>query len=1076
MAGQFILNETLNLADLLSVPEADENDAFGHAVALDGDTLVVGAWGKYGMGGPGQGAAFVFGRIDGNWVREAELRAEDGEAYDRFGDSVAVSGDTIVVGAPDHEVGGGSLGVAYVFVRDGMTWTQAARLTSLLPAVDDRFAWSVAVSGNTIVVGDFRDSELSRSEGAVYVFEKPAGGWSDMTQTAKLRASDASEHMFLGYSVSVSGDKVAAGAIGYNRGQGAVYVFVKPFGGWVDATQSATLTTTDGEMGDNPGSAVSISFDTIAALSSYGGALDRGSAYVFVRPPGGWIDMTQTATLSNSDADIDLRWVYALSAGDDGRVVVVGGPSLSPSPGNAYVFERPDTGWADTLESAKLTPYDGAERDSFGRAVAVTAGAVAVGAPGDDGAFEAQGSAYVFTEPPGGWIDSTDATKLALSGVGDLSGNDDFGSAVSMSNGTAVVGASGDNQGAGAAYVFVREAAAWILQAKLTASDGAAQDSFGCAVAIEGDVLVVGADGDDITYDAQGSAYVFVRNGSVWTQQAKLTASNPQEWDRFGYSVAISGTTIAIGALYANEAAARAGAAYLYQRPGANWTDMTESARLIPSDGSSYDRFGGSVSVFGSNVVVGAYSDAPVFAGQGSAYVFREPATGWTSMTQTAKLTASDGGEGDRFGAGVGVFGDFVAVGAPFHDAYSGAVYQFIMPPSGWTDAQAPATLFATDDPPYPEFGHSLSLSVDRLLVGAYGDGPTYQEGSAYYFVNFPGGSNSWIAGVKLRSAAPAQQDLFGYSVAIEGDIAIVGAPYDDNAAGANAGSTFVFDVADGDVDGIPDSIDNCVAVPNPDQVDTNHNGIGNACELCCPLLTIEPELTADDRGTLVESTKNRFLSFVAANGGENPYAIEVRLINPPPFDIWNGMLFWVGDPREICEVSGTGLDKPCPPGAPKAWVAPLVCSRVCRSDWDQYGVIHVYHQAVVPGGTHSFLVDCSCYGLWHPLCDPFFPFLSTSAWGDVSGRFADGAWTAADGTVDVTVDVVAVLEKFRNGGSAPGKVRADVEPACIDFQINISDVTTVLDAFRGRPYPFAPGSGNCPSLDPCAYGAAGQE
>jgi hypothetical protein len=225
----------------------------------------------------------------------AKLTASDGAALDEFGTSVAVSGDTVVVGAPFDRIGGNKdQGSAYVFVKPGSGWTTTSTFTAKLTASDgaggDRFGSSVAVSGDTVVVGAPRADigVPADNRGAAYVFVKPSGGWSNMTETAKLTASDGAVDDQFGYSVAISGDTVVVGAplaeIGSNTNQGAAYVFVKPSAGWSDMTETAKLTASDGAADDYFGFSVAISGDTVvvgAPRDDIGGNTNQGSAYVF---------------------------------------------------------------------------------------------------------------------------------------------------------------------------------------------------------------------------------------------------------------------------------------------------------------------------------------------------------------------------------------------------------------------------------------------------------------------------------------------------------------------------------------------------------------------------------------------------------------------------------------------------------------------------------------------------------------------------------------------------------------------------------------------------------------------------
>jgi hypothetical protein len=293
------------------------------------------------------------------------------------------------------------------------------------------------------------------------------------------------------------------------------------------------------------------------------------------------------------------------------------------------VFEKPTTGWADMTETAKLTAGDGAAYDFFGWSVAISGDTVVVGAYQDSiGLNFNQGSAYVFVKPTGGWTTMTQTVKLTAI---DPDAGDRFGYSVAISGDTMVVGAYGDdiypNEFQGSAYVFVKEGSSWIYTAKLVASDGAAYDHFGTSVAVSGDTVVVGADGNEIYPNYYpGSAYVFVHYYiypfNLWPQMAKLTASDGASDDHFGYSVAISGDTVVVGAYCDDMFDLDMGSAYVFIKPAGGWANMTQNDKLTASDGSPGDWFGHSVSISGDTVAVGVYGDGENGPDSGSAYVF----------------------------------------------------------------------------------------------------------------------------------------------------------------------------------------------------------------------------------------------------------------------------------------------------------------------------------------------------------------------------------------------------------------------------------------------------------------------
>ena len=402
------------------------------------------------------------------------------------------------------------------------------------------------------------------------------------------------------------------------------------------------------------------------------------------------------------------------------------------------------------------------------------------------------------------------AHELAKLIASDAATDDYFGHAAAVFGDTAVVGAYFDDDAgpsSGSAYVFVRSGGAWPNQAKLVASDAAPGDEFGISVALFGDTAIVGARGDDnAAGNNAGSVYVFVRIGGVWTQQAKLTASDAAANEEFGVLVALSGDTAVVGAhLDDNTGGTDAGAAYVFVRSGTVWT---EQVKLTASDAAASDFLGGSVAISGHTAVVGAYQDDHAGGiNAGSAYVFVRSGGVWTEQ---AKLIASDAALGDEFGISVAVFGDSAAVGARFGNhvgvSNTGSAYIFVRSSGVWTEQ---AKLIAFDAASGDEFGRRVALSGDTVVVGApYDDnagGP--DAGSAYVFVRSVG---VWTQQAKLTASDAAASDQFGFPVAASGDTVVVGAQGDDQVVGVNAGSAYVFDISDYDADGVSNISDLC--------------------------------------------------------------------------------------------------------------------------------------------------------------------------------------------------------------------------------------------------------------------------
>jgi hypothetical protein len=395
----------------------------------------------------------------------------------------------------------------------------------------------------------------------------------------RLTASDARSLLFFGHSVAISGDTIVVGAIGrattidqnteWEPVAGAAYVFQKTGATWVE---QAKLTAGDVEVGDGFGYAVAIDGNTVVVGARF-----------------------------KNDA--------------------VGGNGA----GAAYVFQRQGKAWT---QQAKLTANDGAPFDLFGHAVAISGDTVVIGARSadDPAGGRNSGAVYVFQREGETWVQQA---RLTASDAGAV---DHFGHAVVISGDTMMVGAFGHDdphggRNAGAVYVFQRQGTTWVEQAKLAASDARANAQFGYALAMSGNTLAVGANQDSdaladddalwFSEEVSGAVYVFQRKGETWTEQAKLTPGDAEEYGLFGETIAIghtaSGDVVAVGGTWIQ-------AVHLFQRSGATWIEVSKLAR---GEVHGWGGPGGSVAIGGDTVVVGAkwYAEQGISA-SGAAYVY----------------------------------------------------------------------------------------------------------------------------------------------------------------------------------------------------------------------------------------------------------------------------------------------------------------------------------------------------------------------------------------------------------------------------------------------------------------------
>jgi hypothetical protein len=521
------------------------------------------------------------------------------------------------------------------------------------------------------------------------------------------------------------------------------------------------------------------------------------------------------------DASGQVIVTYAgLKAWDaDGKILAARFEQDADSNGLRLAVEESGARYPLTIDPIAQQAYLKASNtnggDNFGFSVAVSGDTAVVGAFLEDSnatgvngdqsnnTSPASGAVYVFVRNTGVW------TQQAYLKASNTGAGDQFGFSVAISGDTLVVGAyledsnatgvdgDGNNDttfNSGAAYVFVRSGAVWSQQAYLKASNTETNDGFGSAVSIAGDTVVVGSPfedsnatgvngnpNDNSTPDS-GAVYVFVRSGTVWSQQAYVKASNPGGTDRFGSAVAISGDTVVVGAPLedssatgiggnaADNNATDAGAAYIFVRSGVTWS---QQAYVKASNTDTGDQFGYSVSISGDTAVVGARREDSAASGingdasnndatdSGAVYVFVRSGAAWS---QQAYLKASNPENGDQFGYAVAISGDTLIVGAPTEDssatgnngdqsnndaADSGAVYLFSRSGAVWTQQRY---LKASNTDTGDNFGAAVGLSVDTIVVGApaedssattvNGDGSNNSAagaGAAYAFLQSPG-------------------------------------------------------------------------------------------------------------------------------------------------------------------------------------------------------------------------------------------------------------------------------------------------------------------------------------------------
>lgn len=676
----------------LVASDPGSSDYLGHGVAIDGDTIVVGAPEEDASGISNAGSVYVFTRSGTTWTQQAKLNAADPAASDFFGYKVAVDGDTIVVGAPFDDETTANTGSAYIFTRSGSTWTQQAKLNANVAdrAVSDHFGSNVTISGDDVLIAaDSATFGGLTDRGAAFVFTRSGTTW---TFQQRLTPTDAAAFDYLG-SLYIEGDFAVLGASGKNSNTGAVYTFTRSGTTW---TQSQKLIASNRLTGDLFGASIGVSREAMI-ISAPGrdvdGKSNQGAAYIFTKSGSTWSE-TSMITASDGQAD-DIFGNWGVSVDGDTIVVAVRGDDVGSNmgQGSMRVFQT-------KMEISKKRAPDAASNDTFGWSVSVSGNTAVVGVPQDQDAGLATGSAHVFVRTGNVWNH-----QQKLTATGGAAG-DRFGESVSIWDDTIAVGAylddvTGGNDG-GSVHVFVRAAGVWSLQQSLTASDAGPGQYFGFSASLHNNRLAIGAPGFSTN---RGAVYVFERSAGLWAETTKLLASDGVAGNQFGYHVGLSGNTIVASAPYYNE---NRGAAYVFTGSGSSWV---QDARLNSTTPTSGDYLGTRVSINDDTIAVGA-TDSTVggVVGRGFVIIFKRTAGFWNTEQRIDSPVNATG----YFGI-VSVSADTLVVGAPAVDS-KGAVYVFTRSGGIWTLQRK---LTAADGSGMDYFGFSAAVSGETVVVGA---------------------------------------------------------------------------------------------------------------------------------------------------------------------------------------------------------------------------------------------------------------------------------------------------------------------------------------------------------------------
>ncbi len=800
----------------LTADDASPYAYFGYSVSISADYVVIGAYGDNNVG-----AAYVFKREGDAWIEEAKLTAGDAAPEDYFGYCVSIDGQSIIIGAYGKDDAGEKSGAAYIFSFDGIVWNEETKLTADDAAAYDYFGFSVAISGNHAIIGAYGDDDEGIDSGSAYIFSS-SSPWTFQT---KLKDGNAGAFAGIGYAVAISNRRdylfAAVGAYNplVNVGKPGYTLIYKGYDkDWLlEALLTPRNPTPDGF---NPKSiAIGDSSVSIGVPGASVAGTNSGSVYVygictidFSTDPK-TIMIGESAVLSwivkNADAvsinqgigSVNPIWsqavspaettTYTIAATHQNRVVSdrvtvhVVDPSLPPTVEMSVNYTSIYPGWPVTLNWSSTHATSCVIEPAIGGVELI----------GSKNIFPSDTTTYtvIALGPAGQATETVTVEVLPLPNnevklfASDGAQYDSFGTAVSISGDYAIIATPySDDAGSssGSAKIFKRDGDLWIEQAELLASDGEANAYFGKSVAINGDYAIVGAPYSNGLGLYSGVAYIYKREGDIWTEQVKLLASDGEANDYFGESVAINGDYAVVGAAGNDDLGAESGSAYVYKREGDAWFEKT---KLLASDGAADDNFGNSVSINEGYAIVGAFHNK-LGNGTGSAYIYFREGDIWTEQ---AKLVSSDGAMADNFGQSVSIDGDYAIVGAS--KSPLGTAYIFRRDGTVWNELEelVPSDAEIVDNfgqPVVRNFGHSVSIEGDYAVIGA----DTSPTGAAYIFKHEKTG---WIEQDKLvPSDAQNVNIIFGWAVSISGPYALVGAIYDSHVAPL-AGAAYIYNI-----------------------------------------------------------------------------------------------------------------------------------------------------------------------------------------------------------------------------------------------------------------------------------------
>lgn len=722
--------------------DGEADDGYGYSIAVAGNTALIGVpWD--GMTAAFQGSVHVMTKIGDDWQIQAKLVAPDMPEFGLFGTSVAMSGDLALVGANSAPNDAGvRTGAAYVFQRQGEQWHFVQRLIPQNATVNDLFGWKVAINGHTALVSSTKHLDTTSGRiGKVAVFQFDGTSWFESAPWL----SDATSNVAFGTALALQGDMALVGSPGNER----VDVYERSGSVW-QKTRTVVAPDNDPLMTIN-GFGEALAVDGATAVigapdtSKFGeAATGRAFQYDIAQ------DWSLVRVLSTSMVDA-YRFAQNLAIGGD-RVLAQSNSFSMNVDGRLHLFSLAD--------GATISELSSGDSDLEPNPVAMSEHEILFGLPSADVLPNGgQGAVARFTEDTANIWSPTDSLNSGNGGYGE-----GFGHSVAISGDTAVVGMNNGDYGdiafVSTAHVFERGEQGWVYRSRLVPPDPQRGSLISSYVDIDRDTILLSGDNSQTQSDV---CHIFVREDNQWVLQQTIPCAGSAPQSR-----ALSGDRLVIGARFRVDPSGQEGAVDVYHRVAGVWS---LEATLRPDNCPESCDFGSAVDIHGDKILVGAVSQAAQNSTHyGAAYLYELGPQGWG---MTARWTLPTVG---YFATEVAL-GEHVAVIASRTPpesgvgAWTGAVHVFGDHAGSW---QFESEFMGDTSSAGDDFGSALSVDGNALLVGAYS--ANNQRGTAYLFERSASG---WQQSMQFQPAAslPGTPIVFGYAVAMSGSDVLIGIP-----------------------------------------------------------------------------------------------------------------------------------------------------------------------------------------------------------------------------------------------------------------------------------------------------------